>query len=129
MKATNVVEQFKWERDIALEQLKELGYRLGQKVDPKEVELLKAYRTCPYDVLLRSDYIATTLWSRHDIALRLEELGYQGTEKEVDAVLETGYLKNLGDCTDGDWQMIDDAINEAALRSEDMCSREDNEDE
>lgn len=29
-----VFEQIKWERDVAIEQLEELGYRLGQKIEP-----------------------------------------------------------------------------------------------
>ena len=43
-------EQIKWERDIAIEQLHELGYELGQKIEPCEdcinrAELLKAVDT------------------------------------------------------------------------------------
>lgn len=62
-------------------------------------------------------------YSGEDIRGRLMERGYRGTQDEVDAVLNTGYLKNLGDCTDGDWQVIDDAIDQAALSNEE--SRED----
>ncbi len=104
---------------------KENIYQLSEA----EKKIIEAYRICPYDVILRSDYVATTVWTRQDISCRLEELGYTGSEEEVDAVLKTGYLKNLGSWTDEDWQMIDEAINEAALKSEDECSREDNEDE
>ncbi len=81
------------------------------------------------DIIRRSDYIATTLWTREDIVKRLAEKGYSGTDEEVDAVLNTGYLKNLGDCTDSDWWMIDDAINAAALMAEDVFSRENMEEE
>lgn len=31
-----VFEQVRWERDVAIEQLKELGYELGQKIEPCE---------------------------------------------------------------------------------------------
>lgn len=69
------------------------------------------------DLLNRSDFIATTLWTEEDIRNRLIENGYEGSDEEVSAVLNTGLLKNLGDCTDGDWQMIDDAIKTADLSS------------
>ena len=76
------------------------------------------------NLLNRSDFIATTLWTEEDIRKRLIENGYAGSDEEVSMVLNTGLLKNLGDCTDSDWQMIDDAINAAALKSEDDGSRE-----
>jgi len=31
--ASNAIDQIKWERDVAISQLEELGLRLGQKVD------------------------------------------------------------------------------------------------
>ena len=92
-------------------------------LDKEALILLKRYFQGE-DILFRDDYIATTLWSEEDIRGRLMEKGYRGTQDEVDAVLNTGYLKNLGDCTDGDWQMIDDAIDQAALSNEE--SREEN---
>ena len=30
--ALGVIDQYRWERDIAVEQLKELGYELGEKI-------------------------------------------------------------------------------------------------
>lgn len=36
MVSRGVFEQIMWERDVAIEQLKELGYELGQKVEPCE---------------------------------------------------------------------------------------------
>lgn len=64
----------------------------------------------PSDVLLRDDYIAMKLWCRDDIRTRLQERQFLGTPEQVNEVIDTGYLKYLGDSTDGDWQMIDDAI-------------------
>lgn len=34
-----VFEQVRWERDIAVEQLHELGYELGQKIEPNPCDL------------------------------------------------------------------------------------------
>lgn len=31
-------EQYKWERDVAIEQLKELGYELGQKINEEDIK-------------------------------------------------------------------------------------------
>lgn len=36
-----VFKQVMWERDIAIEQLKELGYGFGQKIEPQESEVSK----------------------------------------------------------------------------------------
>ena len=36
--ALGCIQQFKWERDIALEQLEELGLSLGQKVDDVKIK-------------------------------------------------------------------------------------------
>lgn len=65
------------------------------------------------DLLNRNDYIATTLWSREDIASMLEERGIEPSEENIDAVLDSGCLKYLGDCNDEDWMMINDAITHA----------------
>ncbi len=89
------------------------------KMEKGALEILKRYYESE-DILFRSDYIATTLWCDEDIRVRLQDLGYEGTDEEVEAVLGTGYLKYLGDCTDGDWQQIDDAIN-AALKKESVA--------
>ena len=90
------------------------------KVDRGALEILKRYYMGE-DILFRSDYIATTLWLEEDIADRLQDLGYEGTQEEVDSVLNTGCLKNLGDCTDGDWQQIDEAIRMALNPKEDVA--------
>lgn len=65
------------------------------------------------EIINRRDYIATKLWSREDVKTELIERGYAGTEDEVDAVINTGCLRSLGNCTDGDWAIIDTAIWEA----------------
>lgn len=74
----------------------------------------------PSDILNRKEYIAGTLWSEDDIADRLDELGYDSTDENIAAVLETmvnsGALKKLNECLDEHWNVIDNAINQAELR-------------
>ena len=57
LKRCNVVEQYRWERDIALEQLKEIGCGFGQNMDDVKKALEKAdkyrwhdLRKNPYDL-------------------------------------------------------------------------------
>lgn len=66
------------------------------------------------DLLNRDDYIATVLWSKEDIEAALEEKGYPVTKGNVNAVINSGMLKALGDCTDGDWEIIYQAIDNCA---------------
>lgn len=74
--------------------------------------------TIIWDILLRSDYIATKLWSEEDIADCLEEQGHPPTQENINAVLNTGYTKALNDCSDGDWMIIANAIYEAEKRGD-----------
>ena len=67
----------------------------------------------PWDVVLRSEHIAMKLWSREDISLTLEYCGYEPSEENIDKVLNTQISKCLNDCTDYDWEIIDQAIYEA----------------
>lgn len=73
----------------------------------------------PSDVLNRKEYIAGTLWSEDDIADRLDESGYDSTDENIAAVLETmvnsGALKRLNECLNEHWNIIDNAINQAKL--------------
>lgn len=62
------------------------------------------------NIIFKDDYIATKLWCREDVEQELIENGYKGTDEEIDAVIRTGFLKVLGDCTDSDWYTIDYAI-------------------
>lgn len=70
----------------------------------------KADTLLPCDILDRNDYIATKLWTTADIKQCLDKEGFEPSDENVDAVISTGMLKNLGDCTDGDWESIYDAI-------------------
>ena len=66
-----------------------------------------------YNIIDRNSFIASKLWSREDVLSVLNERGYEGTEAEIDAVINTDYLKALDECTDRDWSIINDAITEA----------------
>lgn len=41
----DVFEQVRWERDVAIEQLKELGYSLGEKVEPCDDKTVNPQRS------------------------------------------------------------------------------------
>ncbi len=70
------------------------------------------------DILYAGDYIARKLWSREDIKDRLEVLGYDSNEKFIDEVINSGKLKSLNDCTDSEWNCIDNAIEETISNME-----------
>lgn len=66
-------------------------------------------------IYLSSHYIAWKLWNTEDILDRLQALGYQPSEGNLQAVLEKSDAIDdfLGRCTDEDWETIDCAIREA----------------
>lgn len=64
---------------------------------------------------IRSQYVAAKIWTREDIASMLQQNHFEGTDAEIDEVINTGILENLEDCTDEDWQTIEDAIRQAQL--------------
>lgn len=75
------------------------------------VELAKKADTLlPSDILDRNDYIATTLWTVAHIKQCLDEEGFEPSDENVDAIISTGMLKNLGGYKDSDWESIYDAI-------------------
>ena len=64
----------------------------------------------------RSEYIATKVWAVEDIEDVLLQEGYIPSARKVEAVINTGLLQSLNDCTDQDWQIITSAIH--AVRSD-----------
>ena len=64
------------------------------------------------DIIDRNDYIATKLWSEEDVRVPLDDRGISYTDETVAAIINTGILKGLGDCTDNDWAIVDYAIDE-----------------
>ena len=71
-----------------------------------------------YDYINRNDYLATKLWSEEDIASTLFAEGYPASEANLSRVINSGMLKYLEECTDGDWQIIKDAIKCSAVEEE-----------
>lgn len=61
-----------------------------------------------YDILNRHDYIATKLWTEEDVKSCLVDRGYDPSDENV--ALVANDLKGLGDCTDGEWEIIYGAI-------------------
>lgn len=57
-----------------------------------------------------NNYIAMKIWTREDIESVLRDMGYPDTEENVDAVVNSGDLNALNDCTDDDWEIIEQAI-------------------
>lgn len=71
------------------------------------------------DILYADDYFARKLWNRDDIKDRLEVLGYDSNEKFIDEVINSGKLKSLNDCTNSEWNCIDNAIEETISNMKD----------
>lgn len=63
------------------------------------------------DILVRSDYIAAKLWIEEDVKEYLLSHGYSDCEENVAAVINTGILNDLEDCTDADWEFFNLAVN------------------
>lgn len=70
----------------------------------------------PRDILYRGDYIAMKLWMIDDVRSVLQEYGFEGTDEEIDEVLNMRDIYYLNDCTDDDWFCIGAAIEEAERR-------------
>ena len=71
---------------------------------------LKAARLAP-------DVIAAKVWTRDDVKDALQSAGYEGTEEEVGRVIDASNLLSLlDDCTDQDWEIIHQAIDNAHIQ-------------
>ena len=70
------------------------------------------------DYPCKDEYVAAKLWTRADVMAVLKDRGYKGTDEQIDAVINTGMLKSLGDCTEQDWEIIELAVTEAERRNE-----------
>lgn len=69
----------------------------------------------------KTDYIACTVWSKDDIRCELDEKGYEASDENVQAVIDSGLL-HLDDCFEEQWDNIDYAIRETLGNP---CERED----
>lgn len=79
MVSRGVFEQVMWERDVATEQLKELGYELGSKVEPCEDADVKLIHTQGLDEGIRCA-MCTNLMANHrgcDGACVVNEIMYK----------------------------------------------------
>jgi len=88
---------------------------IGDRNIPVLASLVEGKADSTYlNLIDRDDYFASKIWCEEDIATVLIENGYEDTEDNIQAVLGTGMLKVLNDCTDQDWQVITNAV-EAAM--------------
>ena len=71
------------------------------------------------DILYAGDYIARKLWSREDIEGKFEDLGYEHNDDIIDNVINSGRLKSLNDCSDEEWNCIENAIEETISNMKD----------
>lgn len=82
--------------------------------DNGKEEVLREGNINKFDVLFRSDYFAWKLWSREDIEIEMEKIGFVVTDEAVDVVINYGgNWHGLNDCWDVEWDLIDDVIREA----------------
>ena len=66
---------------------------------------------------LAPDVITAKVWTRDDIKDTLQSEGYEGTEEEVGRVIDaSNTLSLLDDCTDQDWEIIHQAIENAHIQ-------------
>lgn len=65
------------------------------------------------DVVDLNDYLAYKLWTRMDVEERLSMHGLPCSPAYVDEVINNGNLDSLGDCTDREWNMFEEAIHTA----------------
>lgn len=63
--------------------------------------------------LLDKYFIAYKLWSVEDIESELGIQGYEATDENVAAVLNHMWIGGLSECTDRDWEIINQAIADA----------------
>lgn len=89
--------------------------RLGEAIDP-DAPLTDEQAAKLGAALLHAAEIPCKIWAREDLEGRTDEVDEDSREAVIDEVWNNrAYaLKNLADCTDADWDMITDAINEAA---------------
>lgn len=82
---------------------------ISSQVDPL-IEMDCKDNVAASDIIVRSDYVATVLWSREDLKEVLKKEGYFPSEENVDTLISSGNLKNLGSLNDSDWNYIEYAI-------------------
>lgn len=68
---------------------------------------------------LAPDVIAAKVWTTDDVKDALQSEGYEGTEEEVGRVIDASSLLSLlDDCTDQDWEIINQAIEAAHIQKQ-----------
>lgn len=73
------------------------------------------------DLLDRNLLVAAKIWYKEDIEAKLEEKGYAPLSDNVELVLEENLSKQLEQCTDDDWALIENAISECSGKLRKGC--------
>ena len=90
----NLIDQYKWERDVVLEQLKEIGCVFGQNMEKEKEAIDKSHPS----KLIAKDIIGETN-SRHYLCSNCGE--YICNEKEYKLKEIYNYCPNCGQAIDG----------------------------
>lgn len=61
------------------------------------------------ELINKNEYFASILWTRYDIKCTLEENGYEGTDENINAVLNEISISDMEDCENG-WNIINAAF-------------------
>lgn len=88
--------------------VKDIEYQIAKAFDESGITLTSITESPA--ITIEEEPIARKTWCREDVASILRQNECEGTEKEIDEVINTGMLSALEDCTDEDWQIIDDAV-------------------
>ena len=89
-----------------------MGQLILRKSDGTETTIREDIRdsTELFDVIVRDECLAVKAWHDEDVQTALKEQGYEGTIEQAYAVINHCDCDALCDCTDGEWQIIFDAI-------------------
>lgn len=78
----------------------------------KKLVILLEKKANPSDIIDRSEYVAVKVWLKEDIEQKLKEMGFAPSPKNVKKV--SNLCGMLSVCTDGDWCIIENVINDLA---------------
>lgn len=62
------------------------------------------------DIIITDETVAIKTWTRENIRQSLKSEGYKGTDEQVDEIIQNGDLTGLDEESDGEWQILHDAI-------------------
>ena len=87
----------------------ELSHFLEGRKDDEILDLLNSY-----------DYFAMKIWSEEDISNVISECGYEVNEENIAAVIHSGKLESLEDCTEDEWNILKNAVQSVLEKEENL---------